>query len=158
MKDSGQKKPSFLGILKNKYALIVLAVGLILILWPSSSKKEEAQTTDLTAPTFSITDEEARLASQLSKIEGAGRVSVLLSVKESVSRELAEGEKGTLVISENGKERVVDLYYVNPDYLGAVIVCDGAGSADVRLKVSKAVAAYTGLGTDEITVLSMEKK
>ena len=158
MKDSGQKKPSIFGILKNKYALIVLVVGLILILWPSSSKKEEAQTTDLTAPTFSITDEEARLASQLSKIEGAGRVSVLLSVKESVSRELAEGEKGTLVISENGKERVVDLYYVNPDYLGAVIVCDGAGSADVRLKVSEAVAAYTGLGTDEITVLSMEKK
>ena len=158
MKDSGQKKPGILGILKNKYALIVLAVGLILILWPSGSKKEQSNQSELTAPSFSVSDEESRLASQLSKIKGAGRVSVLLSVKDSVSRELAEGEKGTLVISENGKERVVDLYYVNPNYLGAVIVCDGAESADVRLKVSKAVAAYTGLGMDEITVLSMEKK
>lgn len=158
MKDSGQKKPGLLGILKNKYALIVLAVGLILILWPSGSKKEQTQTTELTAPSFSITDEEARLASQLSKIKGAGRVSVLLSVKGSASRELAKGDEGTLVVSENGKERVVDLYYVNPDYMGAVIVCDGADSADVRLKVTRAVAAYTGLGTDEITVLSMEKK
>ncbi|MFB0919735.1 MAG: hypothetical protein QMB62_02450, partial [Oscillospiraceae bacterium] len=129
-----------------------------LILWPSGSKKEEAQETDLSAPSFSITDEEIRLETQLSKIKGAGRVSVLLSVKDSVSRELAEGEEGTLVISENGKERVVELYYVNPDYLGAVIVCDGADSADVRLRISKAVAAYTGLGMDEITVLSMENK
>ncbi len=159
MKDNGQKKPGLLGILKNKYALIVLAVGLILILWPSSSsKKEDTKTTELTAPAFSITDEESRLASQLSKIKGAGRVSVLLSVMGSASRELAEGEEGTLVVSENGKERVVEIYYVNPEYLGAVIVCDGADSADVRLKVSRAVAAYTGLGTDEITVLSMENK
>ncbi|MEA4895329.1 MAG: stage III sporulation protein AG [Oscillospiraceae bacterium] len=151
-------KSGLLGILKNKYALIVLAAGLILILWPGSSKKEETPATELTAPAFSITDEETRLASQLSRIKGAGKVSVLLSVKGSASRELAEGEEGTLVVSENGKERVVDLYYVNPDYLGAVIVCEGADSAEVRLKVSKAVAVYTGLGMDEITVLSMQNK
>lgn len=36
---------------------------------------------------------------------------------------------------------------------GAVIVCDGADDAEVRLKVMNAVSAYTGLGFDKIEVL-----
>ena len=158
MKDKTEGKPGILGLLKNKYALIVLAVGLILVLWPSGSKTEEKSSTELTVPAFSINEEEVRLASQLAKIEGAGRVSVLLAVQGSASRELAEGKDGTLVISENGKERVVELYYVNPVYLGAIIVCDGADSADVRFEIIKAVSAYTGLGTDKITVTGMKSK
>lgn len=160
MKDKVKKQIKLLDIFKNKYALIVLAVGLVLVLWPTGNKTESTQTTqtsELTAPAFSITAEEARLQTQLAKIKGAGRVSVLLSVQGSASRELAESEDGTLVVSENGKERVVELHYVNPEYMGAVIVCDGANSAEVRLAISKAVADFTGLGTGKITVIGMEK-
>ncbi len=158
MKDKVKKQKKLLDILKNKYALVVLAVGLLLILLPTGNKAPDTkETSELTAPSFSITDEESRLENQLSKIEGAGRVSVLLSVEGSASRELAESKDGTLVVSENGKERVVELYYVNPEYMGAVIVCDGANSADVRLAISKAVSDFTALGTDKITVISMEK-
>lgn len=157
MKDKVKKQVKLLDILKNKYALIVLAVGLLLVLWPTGSKTEETAASELTAPAFSITQEEGRLENQLSKIKGAGRVSVLLSVEGSASRELAESEDGTLVISENGKERVVELYYVNPGYMGAIIVCDGANSADVRLAITKAVSDFTGLGTDKIAVINMEK-
>ena len=39
---------------------------------------------------------------------------------------------------------------------GAVVVCRGAASPDVRLKVTNAVAAYTGLGSDKITVMKMK--
>ena len=38
---------------------------------------------------------------------------------------------------------------------GAAVVCDGAGSAQVRLAIVEAVSAYTGLGSDKITVLTM---
>lgn len=38
---------------------------------------------------------------------------------------------------------------------GAVIVCDGAGNASVRLDVLRAVASYTGFGSDRVTVLKM---
>ncbi len=38
---------------------------------------------------------------------------------------------------------------------GAAIVCDGADSAQVRLAIVQAVSAYTGLGSDRITVLAM---
>lgn len=157
MKDKIKEKIKLLDIFKNKYALIVLAAGLVLILWPSGKKSETVQTNELTAPAFSISAEEDRLEAQLSKIRGAGRVSVLLSVSGSASRELAESEKGTLVVSENGKERVVELYYVNPEYMGAVIVCDGANSAELRLEILRAVADFTGLGASKISVISMEK-
>lgn len=38
---------------------------------------------------------------------------------------------------------------------GVVVVCQGAGSADVRLDIIEAVSAYTGFGSDKITVLKM---
>ncbi|MGI5986192.1 MAG: hypothetical protein GXY01_01150 [Clostridiales bacterium] len=157
MKNNDEKKQfKLLDILKNKYALIVLAAGLLLILLPTGNKPEDkAERNEIKAPEFSITDEESRLEKQLCKIRGAGRVSVLLSVEGSPSRELANSGDETLVVSENGKERVVELYYVNPEYMGAIIVCDGADSAEVRLAITKAVSAYTGLSTNKITVMSM---
>lgn len=156
--NSNDEKKQFklLDILKNKYALIVLAVGLLLVLWPTGNKSDnKTESVDLKAPAFSITDEESRLEKQLCIIRGAGRVSVLLSVEGSASRELAESGEETLVVSANGEERVVELYYVNPIYKGAVIVCDGADSAQVRLGIIEAVSAYTGLSTEKITVMGM---
>ena len=40
---------------------------------------------------------------------------------------------------------------------GAAVVCEGADDARVRLAVVNAVSAYTGLGSDRITVLTMAK-
>ena len=39
---------------------------------------------------------------------------------------------------------------------GAVVVCDGAELATVRLDVTNAVIAYTGLGSDRISVMKMK--
>ena len=41
-------------------------------------------------------------------------------------------------------------------YLGAVVVCQGAGSGGVRLAVTEAVAALTGLPADRITVVQWD--
>jgi len=157
MKNNEEKKQfKLLDILKNKYVLVLLTAGLLLVLLPSGNKtKDNVESTNLQAPTFSINDEESRLENQLCKIRGAGRVSVLLSVEGSVSRKLAESGEETLVVSENGGENVVELYYVNPIYKGAVIVCDGADSAEVRFGIIEAVSAFTGLSTDKITVMGM---
>ena len=38
---------------------------------------------------------------------------------------------------------------------GAVVVCDGAGSAGVRLDILRAIGSYTGFGSDRITILKM---
>ena len=41
---------------------------------------------------------------------------------------------------------------------GAAVVCEGAGNASVRLAVTRAVAAYTGLGSNDISVLPMQNE
>lgn len=148
--------PVLAGLLKNKYALIVLVLGLVLLLLPTgtgSTKKTE--TKGVQAPAFSIAEEEKRLANELTRIENVGRVSVLLSAEGSCERTLAQSENKTLVVSENGNEQVVDLYYVNPTYKGAVVVCDGGDNAAARLAVVNAVKAYTDLSADRITVMKM---
>ena len=156
METNEKRETSLRGMLKNKYALLLLAVGLLLLLLPSgggSAKKTASP--ELTAPAFSVADEEKRLAGELSCIRDVGRVSVLLSVEGSAQRQLAQSEDKTLVVSENGDEKVVDLHYVNPEYKGAVIVCDGADDAAAKLAVISAVESYTGLTGDRITVMKM---
>jgi hypothetical protein len=39
---------------------------------------------------------------------------------------------------------------------GAVVVCQGADSASVRLAIAQAVRCYTGLGADRIEIFKME--
>ena len=39
-----------------------------------------------------------------------------------------------------------------PQYRGALVVCQGGGSAEVRLAVTEAVAALTGLPADRVAV------
>lgn len=38
---------------------------------------------------------------------------------------------------------------------GAVVVCEGADSAAVKLSIVKAISSYTGFGSDRITILKM---
>ena len=70
------------------------------------------------------TTEEKRLCAVLSKIDGVGEVYALLS--EEPNR---RGE-----------------------YTGAVVVCSGARSPDIRLRVIQAVSAFTGLASNRIIV------
>ena len=53
----------------------------------------------------------------------------------------------------SGYQDVVVTRETYPVYLGAVVVCQGAGSSGVRLAVTEAVAALTGLPADRITVV-----
>ena len=43
-----------------------------------------------------------------------------------------------------------------PQYLGGIVVCEGADNAGVRLAIVEAVKSVTGLGADNITVLKMK--
>lgn len=63
----------------------------------------------------------------------SARISAFLSQMEGV------GEAEVLLSSE-----------------GAVVLCAGAEESAVRLSVTNAVSAYTGLGSDKITVIKMK--
>ena len=154
----------------NKVILIALAAGiLILTLIPKSSKSEPAAKTDFSAPEFSLEEEEKKLSEALSRIDGAGKVTVLLTLKSGVRREVAEDEKseytnrGGDASSSNSKTSVrlqagsgnqsaLTLRYDYPEYLGALVITESSNAA-VKLAITQAVMSLTGLSADKITVV-----
>jgi len=151
---------------KNKYMFLVLLVGVVILIWPFGGGARE---TGSAAPTpaehhrlaFSLEEMEARLADALSQIEGAGQVTVMLSLRTSLEQEVAvdedqTGRRATVTISTGaGTQSEVTLRYRYPEFQGALVVSQGADNASVRLQLTQAVAALTGLGTDRITVMPM---
>jgi stage III sporulation protein AG len=69
---------------KNKFVLLVVIVGLVLILLPTAGKstaKEQPTGGGGQTEVFSLAEQEERIAKALSKIEGAGKVTVVLTLQ-----------------------------------------------------------------------------
>lgn len=150
-----------------KYVLIVIVVGIVLLLWPSGEEKEGPKA-ELGAQSaqepFDLAALEEKLSQTLSKVEGAGKVSVTLTVKSGMEQVLASDrstsvtdrgssveEETVLVDSGSGQEAVL-LMQRYPTFQGALVVCEGGDNAEIRLLMTRAVSALTGIGTDRITV------
>jgi stage III sporulation protein AG len=140
-----------------QYVLLVIAAGALLLLWPEQAQTDTVEETVSEEESFSVESLERELESALSQIDGAGSVSVMLTVKSGMKRVLAQdvsdGDTETVIISTgSGKQEVVLLQQNYPDFQGALIICEGGDEPQVRLLVTQAVAALTGLGTARISV------
>lgn len=146
---------------RYKYAVLVVAVGIVLMLLPSAKggQSQEETVQEVTRQTESDLAEE--LEQILSRIDGAGEVKVLLSVAAG-EETVYQQDENTDASGSVRKETVIAANsaltkQINPErYQGAIIVCQGADRAQVRLSIIEAVAKVTGLGTDRITVLKMK--
>lgn len=150
---------------KYKYVLLVLAAGLILLLWPSGEREKPAlESAGGEAEEFDLAALEEKLSQVLSQVEGAGKVTVALTVRSgtervpltdrstsSRERESQVEEKTVVVNAGSGQQAVVRLERA-PVFQGAVVVCPGGDQAEVRLLLTQAVSSLTGLGADRITV------
>ena len=147
---------------KYIYAVLVIAVGAVLLLLPSGSRDSPREEPSEEGMSFDLEAFEEKLERILSRIEGAGEVRVVLTLDGGSRQVLArnqdrDGEGGgsntvVTVGRGSGQQEVVPLQTVAPSFRGALIVCPGGGSAGVRLKVIEAVSALTGLGSDKISV------
>ena len=149
-----------------KYVLIVIAAGIILLLWPTGDRKQNTGTDNSPEiwETFDLEALEEKLSKTLSKVEGAGEVTVTLTVKSGMEQVLASDrttsvsergssvEEETVLINSGGGQETVLLTRKYPTFQGALVVCEGGDSAEIRLLLTQAVSALTGLGTDRITV------
>ena len=65
--------------------------------------------------------------------------------------------KKTVVVTGSSREETgLVSQLLPPTYRGAVILCQGADNAQVRLSIVEAVSNATGLSTDKISVLKMK--
>ncbi len=161
-------------LVKYKYALIVLLVG-ILLLYAGGGVRDKPQMPQRQteeASNFELTAFEERLESKLAQIAGVGRVELMLSLEQSsesvYASNIRQAEHGgenngsyesTLSTVSDGSygEQPVRIKENCPTFRGAVVLCDGAQDSNVRLAVTQAVRAVCGLSTDRISVIQMEQ-
>ena len=160
-------------IKQNKYVPIVILIGLVLILIPKKEKTEKKDISADESSAFSLAEEEVRISKILSEIDGAGKVDILLTVRstgETVVMQDTESyilqEEGeirqensskTVIVSKGSQtEAPVTVKVVFPEYQGALVVAEGAGNAETRLRLTQAVADLTGLSSEKITVVKMK--
>lgn len=150
---------------KYRYAVMIVLLGVVLMCLPSGKKDTQVPTATSTSEETVQSGLEESLAAILSQIKGAGKVEVLLTeAKGAETLYQSDGDTGTdtdrqdtVIISDADRAQSGLVRQVNPpSYQGAIVVCQGADSASVRLAIVEAVSSVTGLGADHITVLKMK--
>ena len=147
---------------RNVYVLLVIAVGAVLLLLPAGSRDSPESPVREEGAEFDLEAFEKKLAQALSQVEGAGETRVVLTLDGGSRQVLArnqdrerDGAGANTVVTVgrgSGAQEVVPIQTVAPQFRGALVVCPGGGSAQVRLRLIEAVSALTGLGSDRISV------
>ncbi len=150
---------------KYKYVLLVILVGAALLLWPAEEKRENVQTGEAPEEPFRVEEMERKLENALSRVEGAGNVTVVLTLQGGPRQILAqdgsvqegegrvEKETHTILLSRgSGYEEPAVLQQLGPVYQGALVVSSGGNDPQVKLALYEAVSALTGLRADQISI------
>lgn len=162
---------------KYRFFLIVILIGLIFILLPTSCEPKEETNSSHNMQDFSVETLQKEIEQMLEKTDGVGRVKLMLTLKsgmeqiyaqearvtqdsqesENNSEYRADSDKRPSVISDSsGTETPVLVKQIYPEFLGATVVCDGAENARVRSVISDAISALTGITADRIAIIKMK--
>ena len=176
--------------------IIIITVIAINAIWSDGSKKSNKQENVLdsnkklaTTSTNQQQDQtntmeqlKGNLEEILAKINGVGKVNVLVTYTESsqlvamynentkeTSTEEKDTEGGTRLTKEsdtqkdviyqeeNGEKKPITQKTIMPKIEGAIITAEGANDVNVKTNIIQAVEAVTGLATHKIQVFEMSK-
>jgi stage III sporulation protein AG len=153
--------------LLGEKGILFLVLGIVLMLLPGGNAEAEPTAGSPDAEAFDRGAVQEEMENILRAIDGVGELRLMLTVDSGTKRELAQDttaersgsedmkrKSETVVVGTgSGTQEVVVTNRVYPRYVGALVVCEGGGSAGVRLAVTQAVSALTALPSDKITVL-----
>ena len=154
---------------KYKFAALVMLTGAVLLLWPSGNSSTGNSSGRSESVTAEAADVQRQMEEILGKMAGVGQVQVMLTLEQSGERQLAQdGELSysgspqepedysrrweAVMATGGGEEAPLVTRQTYPVYRGALVVCQGGDRAEVRLAVTEAVTALTGLSADRVTV------
>ena len=156
---------------KYRAVLIVLLAGVLLLASGGRGAQETAASADVTegGAAFDLAAFEQTLCDKLAAVDGVGRVQLMLSLEQSgeavyavntrqtTGMDSSQSYESDLTILSDGSygEKPVTVKNLLPTFRGAVVLCDGADNAQVRLAVTQAVSTGCGIGTDKVTALKM---
>ena len=169
---SNEQKPNrfsnVIETIKNSKAVqyglvIILAVIAFLILCGGFGTDNKSVQTNLTTENY-VTSLEERLSNALSKVEGAGKVSVVITVESGMETVLAseiitnQTSSGKEVIETpilvNGKTVVLKELY--PKISGVLIVAEGVGNISVFNRIQQAAVSLLDINVNQIEILTMK--
>ena len=144
--------------------LIIIATLIILFGFKNDKAIEtsEQKPNDLISVYVSTLD--TRLSDTLSKVNGAGKVCVVITIEsgmetvfamKTTTKETSNGvETEQTPIVVNGKTVVVKELY--PKIIGVLIVAEGANNISVMTKLQQATVSLLNINLDQIEILSMK--
>lgn len=164
--------------------LIILVITLIIVNKILNNKKENNDFTNQTGVELAVStktesenDLEKRLENILEKINGVGKVSVLITYSESstvvpiynvnsstsiIEEKDTSGGTRTTETENNQKDVITDSSsnivtekVIMPSIEGAIITAQGANDSNVKNNIISAVEAVTGIATHKIQVFEM---
>lgn len=171
-------KSKFSGIKNIKLLVILGFAGMFMILFSEFSGKAEDKEKKTSDSDMSVSDYAADMEKQLEnilrKIEGVGKVSVMLTVdgteeyiyvreeKESILQDndskSSETENKYILVQNDGNKEALVKKVINPEISGVVVVCEGGKTSSVREKVYNAVSVSLGIPSNRIYVDSLKSK
>lgn len=156
---------------KLAFMLLLAIVGVILLVcseFISKEKSEELKNNIVNTREYAENIEE-KLVEIISAIDGAGSVSVMVTIetgeenvyaKQVKSDEQSDSEKTVsqyeyeyiVVKSGSSSENGMLLKVIEPNIRGVAVVCDGGDNASVRENIINTVSAVLNIKTNKISV------
>lgn len=150
----------------TKSLYIIIIIGVVLMLLPSGKEPQN----DTKAPVYEAYSDEARLQGILSKIDGVGDVSVMITYHGTTTYDVAYERKETLseraeettkseensVITNGGEPLVKGTVY--PKARGVIIIAEGAGRMEVKKALTDAATAVLDVASHKVCVLEGKER
>lgn len=149
----------FSKIRNTRTLYLILIIGIVVMLFSSLPKKPA-----VSRQPAAISEEE-RLETLLSKIDGAGRVDILItyygSGEKKIAYETKESRRTGAQSEEESTDRSVVLSDGNPfvtkesypEVKGVVVIAEGAKSAQIREDILNAVVTAMGIAAHRVCIL-----
>lgn len=156
----------------NKKTFICFIAGLlgILLIFASEAFSKTSKKSEISNKEYvSYSNEmEEKLADIISKVEGAGKTKVFLTIEESeeyvYAQDISSDRKDNTQVNDDKKYVIVDgnggkdgllIKTVNPKIRGVAIVCEGGDDPVVQQRIYSCVSASLGISTARISISKM---
>lgn len=149
--------------------LMMIAVSEIIP--DGESKKNKDESSSLADASYASSfkkETEKELRDIISKIDGVGKVSLMLTLDgtteyvyaEDIDTETDENSDSksdkykneVIIVDSDGKETALVKKIIEPKVKGVIIVCSGGGNLEIKERVIKAVSSALNISTNSICV------
>lgn len=177
LKNALEKLKAINGKKKMQYLAIVIIIAVILTIYFSTltgPKEEDAQNgagvSTVAAPNGDL---EQKLKTTLEKVEGAGRVEVIINydssaelvpaVSEDLDTSATKGDgkttetesRRTNIAKSSGSSDALILKERQPDVRGVIVVAEGADDISLKVRLLNAVTTLLDVAPNKVEILKM---